>query len=81
MFTSRSDGQAFPEVAERLLNFPCRFANQILGWMKRHFLVVDFEANPCIAGTGDEQPIPTRFAQVVADVATDVGVDVAFGEG
>ena len=42
--------------------------------------VVDFEANPGLAGTRDEQPVPPCFSQIVTDVAADVGVDVAFGE-
>ena len=42
--------------------------------------VVDFETDPRLAGTGDEEAVPARFSQVVADVAADVGVDVALGE-
>ena len=42
--------------------------------------VVDLKSDPRFAGAGDEETVPARFSQVVADVAADVGVDVALGQ-
>ena len=80
VLTRRTDGKAFSKFVQRLFNLPGRLADEVVGRMERGRAVVDFEANPRLAGSGDEQAVPPRFSQVMTDVSADVGVDVALGQ-
>ncbi len=75
------DGEAFAQPVERLFRLPRGQAHEVIGRVEFCPVVMDFQTHPVGAGPRDEQPFPTGFAQVVAEVAADVGVDVALGEG